>query len=708
MPGMKWAALTAALLAALLNSSAALQETPMDKVVVLLTSLKARVEADGKDEQKSYDKYACWCEDTLGRKASDITHNKETIDELEGTIKKTKAELASHTAEIAELKKQIKNNVESQREAVEVREKEASEYGEEKTESEQCIGALEAAIKVLNGAGGKKGFLETLQEAQLLGVASGIKSVLRDSSVTRRFSDDELEAVRRFTDKPDDYVGGHVRGFSAAQVEKNPFGDYAPQSTQIQGILKGMYDAFTSDLEKDNAEEATKQKSFEDLIATKKTELATLQATLEKQELDAATATKLLADSKTSLDDTKEELEKNEKFFAESKEACQTKASMWAERTRLRTEELSGMAQAITILGSNESKKTFESATTTFLQLKSVSKHSAVSTERMEAYGKLKDLATKFQSIRLARVAVAVKNAGHFDKVISMIDTMIGMLRQEEREDIMHKDRCENKQNANGNAMDDLNADITKTKEALNRMGNTKDDLDAKMKEVEGEIKGTEEALDDLLKMRNKEEKEFKQALKDDADAVGLLSEAITALTKFYKDNKISLVQSKKAPEYADDPDKAPETSFDDGKYGGRKSESGGVVAILEMLKEDLQKEMTTGKADEAAAQESYLRDRGALKDTHEAQKKNKADIEETLAELEAKVTDHEAYQEQKEGDLKSEGKVEKSLAADCAWVANTFEKRREKRKLETDGLVEAKNFLAGVDSGEAVLPVGP
>jgi len=709
MLAMKWAALVAFLAAHL--PSCASRDTPMDKVVALLASLKTRVEEDGKAEQKSYDKYACWCEDTLGRKASDIDHNKGDIASLEETIKKTKAELASHTAEIAELKKQIAANIESQREATEVREKESAEYGEEKAESEQCIGALEAAIKVLNGAGTKKGFLETLQEAQLIGVVSGIKSVLRQSYVTRRFTDSELDAVKRFADKPEDFVGGRVRGVTALQVENNPFGDYAPQSTQIQGILKGMYDAFTGDLEKDNVEEANKQKAFEALIATKKTELATLESTLEKQELDAATATKLLADSKEALDDTKEELEKNEAFFAESKEACQTKAEMWAERTRLRTEELSGMAQAIEILSSPDSKKTFESATTTFLQLKRVSRHEEANSDRMQAFAQLKALATKYQSIQLGRLAVAVKtaNAGHFDKVIAMIDTMIGMMRQEEREDIMHRDRCEAKQNANANSMDDLDASITKTKEALSRMGNEKDALDEKLKTAEGDIATTKKAMDDLLDMRNKEESDFKQALKDDSDAVALLAEAISALTKFYKENDIPmLIQKKKAPEYAEDPDKAPETSFDDGKYGGRKGESSGIVAILGMLKEDLEKEMKTGRADEAAAQEAYVGNKADLKATLDAQEKAKADIEESLAALEAKITEYEAFKDQKKGDLDAESDVKKSLDVDCEWVANTFDKRREKRKLEMDGLVEAKNFLAGVDSGEAVLPVNP
>merc|ERR1719198_166424 len=115
--------------------------------------------------------------------------------------------------------------------------------------------------------------------------------------------------------------------------------------------------------------------------------------------------------------------------------------------------------------------------------------------------------------------------------------------------------------------------------------------------------------MDELLEMRNKEEADHKQALKDDAEAVRLLTEAIAALSKFYKDNQApALLQ--KAPEYANDPNKAPETSFDDGNYGGAKSQTGGVVAILEMLKDDMMKEMKTGRADDAAAQAAFEKDR--------------------------------------------------------------------------------------------------
>jgi hypothetical protein len=279
-----------ALLAALTGSEAAtLQASPISRVVTLITELKAKVEADGKKEQQSYDKYACWCENTLARKAKAISDAKDLIEKLQKTILKLNGDLGAHGAEIQQLKKDIAQNLEAQKEASEVRGKENNEYENEKNENEQCIGAMEAAIKVLTGAGtGKKGFLETMQEAQLLSVVDGVRGVLGKDTVTSTMSDKDLEVVQHFIKSPEDFVGARSGMMSAAQIAANPFGDYAPQSSQIQGILKGMYDAFTSDLEKSNAEEADKQKSFEELMATKKQEQETLEATLEKQEHDSA------------------------------------------------------------------------------------------------------------------------------------------------------------------------------------------------------------------------------------------------------------------------------------------------------------------------------------------------------------------------------------------------------------------------------------
>jgi len=117
-------------------------QSPIGRIVSLLSELRAKVEQDGGVEQKSYDKYACWCEDTLAQKASDITAGKENIEELHTLIVKLKGELGAHAANIQQLKKDITANVASQKEATEVRSKEDGTYREERAESEQCIGAL--------------------------------------------------------------------------------------------------------------------------------------------------------------------------------------------------------------------------------------------------------------------------------------------------------------------------------------------------------------------------------------------------------------------------------------------------------------------------------------------------------------------------------------------------------------------------------------
>jgi len=690
-----------ALLATLTGSEAAtLHASPISRVVTLITELKAKVEADGKKEQQSYDKYACWCENTLARKAKAISDAKDLIEKLQKTILKLNGDLGAHGAEIQQLKKDIAQNLEAQKEASEVRGKENNEYENEKNENEQCIGAMEAAIKVLTGAGtGKKGFLETMQEAQLLSVVDGVRGVLGKDAVTSTLSDKDLDVVQHFIKSPEDFVGARSGMMSAAQIAANPFGDYAPQSSQIQGILKGMYDAFTSDLEKSNAEEADKQKSFEELMATKKQEQETLESTLEKQEHDSAKKTKELSDSKITRDDTEAQLKADEVFFEDTKEGCKVKAGEWAERSRMRTEELTGIAKAVEILTSPDAKATFESSATTFVQIKSDT-HTVSTSYRKAAFSQLRTLAAKYQSTSMAEIAVAVKTGGHFDKVMVMIDKMIALLRKEEAEDIAHRDRCESSQNKNANDADDLEHAMGKADDDLVRLGDTEGELKATIKSLKESIGSTKSDMEQLLDMRNKESKAFVKALKDDADAVALIAKAIVSLSQYYKNNKIPLdLMQKKAPEYTVDEDKAPETSFSGG--GARKGESGGIVAILEMIKEDTENEMKVSRSDDADAEAGYEKNRAALQDTYDAQEASKVQAEKELSDTEGKIADMQEFKSGKAADLGEEQKLKGSIEKDCAWVKSHFASRRDKRKAEIEGLVEAKNFLAGVEAGD-------
>ena len=65
-------------------------------------------------------------------------------------------------------------------------------------------------------------------------------------------------------------------------------------------------------------------------------------------------------------------------------------------------------------------------------------------------------------------------------------------------------------------------------------------------------------------------------------------------------------------------------------------------------------------------------------------------------AETEQKRDDEEETKKSNEEKLALNEEYLKSIKPDCDWMLNSFEERRQKRKAEMDGLVTAKEYLAG------------
>jgi hypothetical protein len=712
------------LLPSLVASTLVRESTPVDKVLGLLDNLKEGIVADGQQEQRSYDKSACWCESTMERKVKEIASGKKTFEELEALILKLNGETASTEAEAKNLEKLLAANLASQKEASETRGVENSGYKEDSTEYEQSVGALEAAITALTGAGTVKSsskFLETsggasMEEAQLLSVAAGIRPVLERSA--SRLSEADLRVAQQFASHPEHFLRRpkRVGEVSAVQISNNPFGDYAPQSTQIQGILKGLYDTFTGSLEKSNAAEATSQKSHEEFMTTKGDEAKVLQASLQAATTSTAELNKQLAEAEVMRDATGSELKANEAFFEETKAACKERAIEWAVRSRLRSEELQGIEKAVEILSSPEAKSIFGNATS-LVQLSAIEahgsgKHAAGIERAMKiALRAATSVGNRGRTVKLAASATALKLAiktrsgGHFDEVIFAIDEMIGVLRKEEQEDIAHRDRCEETTNKNGNDMEDLQHAIGKANGSIERMGHRAVELGEEAIEIEEKLTATNESLAETLEMRNKEHENFVKSLKDDKAAVALLEQAIAALGSFYKQNKIaapgaSLLQRQGPddPEYTVDKDKMPETEYSGG-YEGKKGESSPVLAMLTTIKEDLEKEMVTGREDEAAAQAAFKEERADMQKSFLAQEKELVSKKTQVAEVKDKMADMSAGLTVHEAELDEQKELATDLVMDCGWVKLEFENRRAARKREMDGLSEAKDFLAGIET---------
>jgi len=694
------------------------KETPVAKVVGLINEMKAKIEADGKAEQKVYDKFACWCEKTTARKAGAIEEAKTSIEELSQRVLMLKGKTATLKAEIAQLEKDIAGNIDGTKEATSIRERETGDYQQQRSDLEQAIGALERAVGILTGAGEfAQKSASALQQAELLSVAGGLRGAIRLAPVGDDFgaiSTKDKEALESFVSNPSLFVHPEFSGIQ----QQNPHGDYAPQSGMIQGILKGMYDAFTADLESKNADQALRQKNYEELTATKDAELNTLRSTLAKKKETLGDDTKTMTDSSIERDETQKQLKADEKFFEQTKLSCKNQADAWAERSRLRTEELAGINKAVEILTSDEAAATFGRATSMLLQSSGAS--TAAVARKHVAFQAVKAVARRHHSLRLAALAALIQTSteGHFNVVVDTVDKQLEELRQEEQDDIDLRSYCAAEEDKTANEIEDLQHKMTNIQGLIDRLNAKKRELMADIVATEGDITDTENAMAEALSTRNSENEDFKAALKDDMDAVVLLASAIDALTAFSKNNKLplGLVQKKhhhhhahkkldhvshvkKQPEYSVDEDKAPET-FSDGGYGGKSSEGGGIVSIIGYIKEDLENEIATTKKAEATAQTDYEAQRKAALEALAALKTKKNQLETQEADTDEKITDATEDKELQDTRKGQKEQYKDSLKPRCEWIKGAFDTRKSKRADEIQGLLDAKGSLSGEAAG--------
>merc|ERR1719359_2075509 len=167
-------------------------------------------------------------------------------------------------------------------------------------------------------------------------------------------------------------------------------------------------------------------------------------------------------------------------------------------------------------------------------------------------------------------------------------------------------------------------------------------------------------------------------------------------MTSFYKNNKLplGLLAKKEDPEYAVDPDKAPETFSK--PYGGRSSEGGGITSIMGYIKEDLENEIKTSKADEANSQKQFEEQRAAALKSLEALNTKKVSLENLEADLDEKIAEAETEKAGKSDIKASKKQYREDLKPKCDWMKDAFETRRDKRQEEMNGMMMAKASLAG------------
>merc|ERR1719265_1346044 len=129
---------------------------------------------------------------------------------------------------------------------------------------------------------------------------------------------------------------------------------YAPQSGEIFGILKQMKETFETNLAGSQKEEMQSQKDYEDLKAAKEAEISAGTELIDTKTSELGSTDEKNAQSKESLEDTRETLAADTAFLADLKERCQNMDQEYEERTKTRQLEIQAVSKALAFLSSDE------------------------------------------------------------------------------------------------------------------------------------------------------------------------------------------------------------------------------------------------------------------------------------------------------------------------------------------------------------------
>merc|ERR1719301_130823 len=485
-------------------------------------------------------------------------------------------------------------------EAEALRAKEAKAFAKTKADADSNIGALSKAIPAIE-KGMSGAFLQT-----------AAASVLRRLSV----SADMVPADR-------DVLASFLSEGSS----------YAPKSGEIVGILKTMKDEMEKDLADATAEESSAKASSESLVESKKKEIEALTKEIESKTGRVGALGVKVAQMENDLEDTKEGLADDKKFYADLDKNCELKKAEWAAYKEMEAKELVALADTIKVLNDDDAlelfKKTLPGASSSFVQVQ-VSKQSM----RHQVLSVLKGHKA---DPRMDLIELAMKGGKMgFEKIIKMIDNLVVDLKAEQGVDDDKKSYCEAEFDKAEDKKKGLELDISDLEKAIADGEESIATLASEIKALTKGIKDLDKSVAEATETRKAEHDDYVETLAANPAAKDLLEFAKNRLNKFYnpklykappkrqlsEEDRVTLnMGGTLAPTAAPGgiagtgvtvftqinlhrDDVAPPNA--DLSYKKRGEESGGVIAMIDLLIKDLEKEMTVAKTEEKDAQADY------------------------------------------------------------------------------------------------------
>ena len=313
-----------------------------------------------------------------------------------------------------------------------------------------------------------------------------------------------------------------------------------------------------------------------------------------------------------------------------------------------------------------------------------------------------------------------------FEKVIGMIDEMVGNLKKEQQDDDHKKEYCgtqldlaDDKKKALETTSSDEAAAIANAEEGIASLAD-------EIKALTAGIASLDKSVAQASEQRKQEHADFLELQALDTQAKDLLGVAKNRLNKYYNPklyiappkkeltDKEAVYQSVVEPAFvqiaAHNTRQAPEVTF-----GASKSqENTGVIAMIDLLVKDIDKELTEATTNDMEAQKDYEAMIADAKTKRASDSSDQSDKEGAKANLESEAQTHTDSKASATKELAAHGEYIAGLHAECDWLVEHHQARKDARASEVDSLNNAKAVLSGSDyalvqvDGPTVAPWSP
>jgi chromosome segregation ATPase len=519
--------------------------------------------------------------------------------------------------------------------------------------------------------------------------------------------------------------------------QENPFGDYSARSGEIVGILKAMKDEMDKDLGGAVSAEEEAAKGFGELAAAKKAQIAAAGEAIEAKTQRSGALAVSVVTTADDIEDTTAELSDTQAFLANLASQCATKKNEWDERSKIRTEEVAAISEAIKILNDDDAldlfKKTLSLSQEThkfgFLQKKSSVSVAARARDVLSSL--MQKNSPHKQQLELIEFGLKAKKVD-FTKVISMIDGMVLVLKEEQKNDDAQKAFCDKDMAAKEDEKKDTESAISTSEAFIEETTAASEETAEEIAALQKDIKALDKAVAEATEQRKEEHSDFLQFQTENNAALQLIEKAKNRLYKFYRPNlykeapKQELTDEEKILAASGRSDmiatEAPvmiagttQTVFVQfrahvrkaapppppdtwGAYQKKDGKSNGVIGLMDMLMKELQGDVTEATHDEETSQKDYER---LMSDSQASRAQNVESItdkEGAKADMDVKVEQTKQQKASQETELGNVKQYIVQLHASCDFLVENFDLRKAARTNELESLANAKSVLSGAD----------